>query len=243
MSVSTDVTSADAHTTSQFSSVRPGMFVAVTVTDTGSGIPVELRSRIFEPFFTTKDHGTGLGLSVVYGVIQNHGGFITLDSTPGLGSTFTMHLPRSSALPQARQLRRRTRLPRGTENILMIDDEVSVCEIARDMLSGLGYTVQIVHDGKTGLEYYRDRQATVDCILLDVNMPVMGGKQTFDLLRQENPFARIILITGYGRDAIETSRFSSEINGFIQKPFQIELLATKLRQVLDEKQVKQEQLP
>lgn len=243
MSVSTDVTSADAHTTSQFSSVRPGMFVAVTVADTGTGIPANLRSRIFEPFFTTKDHGTGLGLSVVYGVIQNHGGFITLDSTPGLGSTFTMHLPRSSTLPQARQLRRRTRLPRGTENILMIDDEVSVCEIARDMLSGLGYAVQIVHDGKTGLEYYRDRQANVDCILLDVNMPVMGGKQTFDLLRQENPFVRIILITGYGRDTLETSRFSSEINGFIQKPFQIELLATKLRQVLDEKPVKQEQLP
>jgi PAS domain S-box-containing protein len=240
MTVSTAVTTADAHTTSQFFSVRPGPFVAVTVTDTGHGIAANIRERIFEPFFTTKDHGTGLGLSVVYGVVQNHGGFINLESAPGQGTTFSVYLPRVVANAPAAARRRRQRLPRGTENILMIDDEVSVCEIARDMLSTLGYTVHVVHDGKAGAEYYRPRQGTIDLVLLDMNMPVMGGKEAFDLLRGVNPSIRIMIVTGYGKEAVETSRFSTPVNGFVQKPFQLETLAMKVRDVLDARTVPQE---
>jgi CheY-like chemotaxis protein len=206
------------------------------VSDTGQGIPPDVRNRIFEPFFTTKDRGTGLGLSVVYGVVQNHGGFINLESTVGRGTTFTIYLPRTTAGARAETQRRRTRLQRGTEHVLIIDDELSVCEIARDMLAGLGYTVSIAHDGKSGVEYYRSRQASIDLILLDINMPVMGGRDTFELLRELNPNVRIIVITGYGKDTVETSRFSSAVNGFVQKPFQLELLASRVRQALDEKQ-------
>jgi PAS domain S-box-containing protein len=242
LSISTAVTTADAHTTSQFSSVRPGPFIMITVSDTGHGIPPELQNRIFEPFFTTKDRGTGLGLSVVYGVVQSHGGFINLESSPARGTTFTLYLPRATALPQANTQRRRARLPRGTENILIIDDEISVCEIARDMLTGLGYTVHVVHDGKSGVEHYSSRQATIDLILLDINMPVMGGRETFDMLRAANAGVRIVVVTGYGRDTVETSQFPSAVNGFVQKPFQLELLATRVRQALDESPVHQEQV-
>jgi PAS domain S-box-containing protein len=233
LTITTEVTAADARTTSQFSSVRPGLFVAIRVEDTGHGIPPQIQNRIFEPFFTTKDHGTGLGLSVVYGVVQNHGGFITMETTPGHGTTMTVYLPRTLADRPARARARRKRIPRGTEQILMIDDELSVCEVARDMLIEQGYTVHLAHDGEAGVEFYRSRQGMIDLILLDINMPVMGGKEAFELLRTLNPAVPIIIVTGYGREAVETSTFSSEVNGFIQKPFQLDTLAMKVRQVLD----------
>jgi PAS domain S-box-containing protein len=233
LTITTEVTAADARTASQFSSVRPGLFVAIRVEDTGHGIPPQIQNRIFEPFFTTKDHGTGLGLSVVYGVVQNHGGFITMETTPGHGTTMTVYLPRTLADRPVRARARRKRIPRGTEQILMVDDELSVCEVARDMLTEQGYTVHLAHDGEAGVEFYRSRQGMIDLILLDINMPVMGGKEAFELLRSLNPTVPIIIVTGYGREAVETSAFSSEVNGFIQKPFQLDTLAMKVRQVLD----------
>jgi PAS domain S-box-containing protein len=234
LSISTNVMMADATTTSQFTSVKPGPFVQVKITDTGVGIERGLQNRIFEPFFTTKDNGTGLGLSVVYGVVQGHGGFINLESTPGQGTTFYVYLPRVTTTVKAEARQRRQRLPRGRENVLVIDDEVSVCEIARDMLSDLGYTVYSVHDGKTGVETYRTRQAMIDVVLLDMNMPLMGGKVTFEQLKAINPNVRIIILTGYGKGVIESPTFSGEVSGFLQKPFQVEDLAMKVRQVLDE---------
>jgi CheY-like chemotaxis protein len=145
-----------------------------------------------------------------------------------------MYLPRVT-VKSAAESRKRQRLPHGTENVLIIDDEISVCEIARDMLTELGYTVYLEHNGRAGVEAYRSRQAMIDLILLDINMPVMGGKDAFELLRGINPSVRIIVMTGYGKGAIETSMFPSEVNGFIQKPFQIELLALTVRDVLNAK--------
>jgi PAS domain S-box-containing protein len=235
LTITTSVTIADAHTTSQFSSIKPGPFVVIRISDTGHGIDRAIQNRVFEPFFTTKDSGTGLGLSVVYGVVQNHGGFINLESEVGRGTMFSVFLPRVANYAPSAARRRRQRVPHGKENILIIDDEITVCEIARDMLTGLGYTVYVEHDGKSGVELYRIRQATIDLILLDINMPVMGGKQTFEILRGINPRARIIIVTGYGREGVETSTFSSQVNGFMQKPFQLEMLALKAREVLDER--------
>jgi CheY-like chemotaxis protein len=203
------------------------------VSDTGKGIDPLLQSRIFEPFFTTKDSGTGLGLSVVYGVMQNHGGYIDLESEPGHGTSFTLYFPRAAGMMPLTGPAKRRRLPRGKENILIIDDETAVCEIANDMMSGLGYKVYVEHDGRSGTELYRTRQANIDLVLLDMNMPIMGGKQTFDVLRTINPNVRIVIITGYGREGVDPSAFSSPVNGFLQKPFQIELLATTIRSVLD----------
>ena len=233
LSVSTRTIIADAHMATRFVSFKPGPFIVITVADTGSGIDKSIQGRIFEPFFTTKDNGTGLGLSVTYGVVQNHGGFINLESEIGRGSTFAVYLPRGIEPGRTEARQTRQLLPRGKENILVVDDEVSVCEIARDMLSDLGYSVVTLHDGKAGVEYYRTRQASVDLILLDMNMPLMGGTQAFERFRAISPGIRIIILTGYGRGVIETPALTTAVNGFVQKPFQVEELATRIRQVLD----------
>jgi PAS domain S-box-containing protein len=237
ITITTGVTEADARTVSRFSSITPGPFVSIKVSDTGKGIDPLVQGRIFEPFFTTKDSGTGLGLSVVYGVVQNHGGYIDLESEPGRGTSFTLFFPRAAMTAPAAGPARRRRLPRGRENILIIDDEKNVCEIARDMLTGLGYTVYIEHDGRSGVGFYRTRLANVDLVLLDMNMPVMGGRDTFDALRSINPHVKIVIITGYGREGLDPSNFATPVNAFIQKPFQIELLATTIRSVLDTRSV------
>jgi DNA-binding response OmpR family regulator len=111
---------------------------------------------------------------------------------------------------------------------------MSVCEIARDLLADLGYKVLHAHDGKAGVELYRDRQGSVDLVLLDLNMPLMGGKETFEQLRSINPKLRIIILTGYGESSIQNG-FPGEADSFIQKPFHLEDLALKIRQVLDSK--------
>jgi PAS domain S-box-containing protein len=231
--LATEIMMADGRSVSTFASVKPGPFVAVRVIDSGRGIPREIQGRVFEPFFTTKDQGTGLGLSVVYGVVQSHGGFLNLESAPGCGTTVTMYLPRVTASPEL-PVRRRKRIPHGTETILIVDDEESVAEIARDMLTALGYTVYVEHNGQAGLQFYRTRCDTIDLILLDVNMPVMGGKQALAEFRAIKPACRVIIVTGYGRETVETSSFPDRINAFMQKPFLRETLALNVRRVLDE---------
>ncbi len=243
LTVSTRVSQVDAHRTSLFTSIKPGPFIEIRIADTGHGMDKATQNRVFEPFFTTKDTGTGLGLSVVYGVVQNHGGFIDLESEVGRGAVFTVSLPRVRARVASAVRQHRERLPRGTEHILLIDDEISVCEIARDMLTDLGYTVDVAYDGKSGVEQYRIRQASVDLVLLDINMPVMGGVEAFDRLRKINPDVCIVIMTGYGRGVIETSMFSGEVNGFIEKPFQLETLAPVVRDVLNARRLRPQLAP
>jgi CheY-like chemotaxis protein len=119
----------------------------------------------------------------------------------------------------------------------VIDDEMSVCEIARDMLTDLGYSVTLQHDGRAGVEFYRSRQAMIDLVLLDVNMPLMGGKQAFEELRLLNRNLRVIFLTGYGKESVELASLPPDANGFLQKPFQVEDLAAKVRSVLDARSV------
>ena len=239
LTISTRLTTADTLTGNRFSSFRPGPFVEIRVSDTGRGIPKEIQDRIFEPFFTTKDNGTGLGLSVVYGVVQNHKGFIDLESDPGKGTTFLLAFPHTAGIaPETRK--RRPRLPHGTENILVVDDEAHLCEVAKDILTNLGYTVYLAHNGQEGVDFYRTRQASIDLVLLDINMPVMSGIEAFELLRAVNPNLRIIIVSGYGKGIIDTPRFSSEVNGFVQKPFQLDTLAFKVRKVLDQRTFQQD---
>ena len=233
LSVSSDVMMADAHTTSQFTSVKPGPFVRLSVSDTGVGIDRATQPRVFEPFFTTKNTGTGLGLSVLYGVVQNHGGFVDMQSQLGQGTTFCVYLPREAGLVQSALRQRRQKVPRGSEHILIIDDEISVCEIAGDLLSELGYVVTRANDGKAGVDMYAGRQGIIDLVLLDLDMPLMGGKETFERLRSINPNLRIIILTGYGESVLEQAGLSSEVDSYLQKPFQLEDLAVKIREVLD----------
>ncbi|MDH4069508.1 MAG: response regulator [Ignavibacteria bacterium] len=232
LTIQSSIVMVDARVTDTFAAVKPGTFVRMQVSDTGIGIDTSIKTRVFEPFFTTKNAGTGLGLSVLYGVVQNHGGFVEVESEPGRGTTFSIHVPHSSGGVRAVNEERRQTVPRGYENILIIDDEMSVCEIARDMLSELGYTVMQASDGKAGVDLYKNRRGSIDLVLLDLNMPLMGGKETFEQLRIINPNLKIIILTGYGEHAIR-DRFKGEADSFLQKPFQLEDLAVKIRQVLD----------
>ena len=156
-----------------------------------------------------------------------------MESELGRGTSFTISLPSSDAKAKASARKRRQRLPRGSENILIIDDEVSVCEIAKDMLATLGYSVMYVHDGKAGVELYRTRRASIDLVMMNMNMPLMGGRETFRQLKNINPDLPILIVTGHGRAVIDESAWPSEISGYLQKPFQLEDLAVKIRHVLD----------
>jgi PAS domain S-box-containing protein len=234
LTIATNTVETDASTSSRFLSAKPGRYIEIRVSDTGRGIPEEIANRIFEPFFTTRDNGTGLGLSVVYGVVQTHGGFLNVESTPGQGTEFMLFFPQVLSLPSEPSRKKRGRLPRGKANILVVDDEPLVAEIAKDMLAGLGYTVYIAPNGRDGVDFYRDRQATIDLIILDINMPLMSGKEAFEHLRAINPAVKIVIVTGYGKGILDAQTFSGEVNGFVQKPFQLETLATKVRTVLDQ---------
>jgi PAS domain S-box-containing protein len=232
IAIKTSVLVADSRLTSEFSSIRPGPFVAVTVSDQGAGIPPEVRGKIFEPFFSTKDQGTGLGLSVVYGVVESHGGFLTVDSRQDSGTTVVLYLPRTN-IHAHDHVQAIMHVARGTEKILVIDDEEAVLEIVREMLGDLGYSVQTATHGRDGAGYYREHAGTIDLVLLDVNMPLMDGHETYDELRRINPEVKVIIVTGYGRRSAEASSFSGPVQGLIQKPFELETLAVTVRQALD----------
>lgn len=216
---------------------RPGKFVTISISDTGVGISPDTLHRIFEPFFTTKDQGkgTGLGLSVVYGVVNAHDGFITVHSTPGKGSEFILHFPLYEAEGLKLSLHRVEKIPRGTEHILVVDDEKEVLEVVSGMLRELGYSTTTVTSGHKAISLIRNNK-TFDAVILDLNMPRLSGQTTCLRIKKLNPSQRIIIATGYSNRAIDTSPIRDSVEGFLQKPFQLEELAKTVRSVLDASQ-------
>ncbi|MBI4429705.1 MAG: PAS domain S-box protein [Ignavibacteriales bacterium] len=224
------------HPPTAFAEARVGEYVAVSVADSGLGMPKDVQNRIFEPFFTTKDQGkgTGLGLSVVYGVINSHNGFVTVQSEPGVGSQFTLYFP---LLEESETLRRSLREPKlllGKESVLVVDDEKDVGEIIGGMLSQLGYKVTIVDSGRKALALYKKKKR-FDVVVLDMNMPSMGGKETFLKLKGIDPNANVLISTGYSDQSIESSHISHAVDGFLQKPYQLEELSKTMRELLEKK--------
>jgi two-component system cell cycle sensor histidine kinase/response regulator CckA len=217
-------------------SVKPGRFVRITVTDTGTGMDEETKHRIFEPFFTTKERGrgTGLGLASAYGIIKNHGGYIEVESRENEGTTFSISLPASE-----RTLMEEKQVPKdivmGTEKVLLVDDEDIVIEIAKEMLASLGYDVLIARGGREALEIYEKERDTIDLVILDMIMPKMGGGEVYDQLKQINPGLKVLLSSGYSIDGQAGEILQRGCNGFIQKPFDMRRLSRKIREILDEK--------
>lgn len=233
LTVRSTMTVADARTASQFTSVKPGPFIRLDISDTGVGMDKSLLSRLFDPFYSTKELAHGLGLSVVYGVVQNHGGFVTVESEPGQGTTFSIYLPKAPPKNEAHTRERRQQLPKGKENILIVDDEVGVSEITRDMLEELGYNVTVVHDGTAGVNTYRARQAAIDLVLVSGSLQSDGEKEARLHFREMNANLPMIILTGYGNAPIEASSVDEHREIVLRKPFQIDDLAMKVRQVLD----------
>lgn len=217
--------------------VEPGSneYVNISITDTGIGMDRKTQQHIFEPFFTTKDQGrgTGLGLSVVYGVVNSHDGFITVQSEPGVGSRFALHFPLLRDRERIKQSSKQSRLLRGSEKVLVVDDEEHVGQVIGGMLEDLGYRVTIVRSGQEALSLFRKKNSRFDAVVLDMNMPTMGGKEVFFKLKEINSDVRIIISTGYSNTSLGSSRLADSVDGVLQKPYQLEELSHAMREAFE----------
>jgi len=215
--------------------VPPGNYVKVSVTDTGVGIDQDIIERIFEPFFTTKDvgKGTGLGLASAYGIIKNHNGIIRVYSERDHGTTFNIYLP-ASDLTEVKETEVSNEMIKGREAILLVDDEEGTIQVEELMLKELGYQVIPAMSGKEAIKLYKERMVDLDLVALDMIMPEMNGKDTYDALKKINPQVKVLLVSGYSLNKQIEELMELGCNGFIQKPFDIVQLSQKIREVLEE---------
>jgi PAS domain S-box-containing protein len=215
--------------------MRRGSYVRVSISDTGVGMDEETRSKIFKPFFTTKkrSEGTGLGLNVVHGIVNRHGGFIKIYSEPGEGTVFNIYLPTIDSEAR-RDLAPSAEIPRGAgEVILVIDDEPVICDLDRSMLEKLGYRVLTAGNATDGLRLFKENMGEIQLVILDVIMPGGGGREMLEALKESKPDIRALLSSGYNKSFVGEEFFSDERIGFIQKPYSMQDLATSVRRILD----------
>ncbi|MBI3787078.1 MAG: PAS domain S-box protein [Ignavibacteriales bacterium] len=236
ITVQSDNINFDKQRPAGFGEARSGEYTTISIADTGIGMDRHVQQRIFEPFFTTKDQGkgTGLGLSVVYGVVNSHNGFITVQSEPNIGSKFNLYFPLLTDPEKIKRSAKQTRLVRGHENVMVVDDEEHVGEVIGGMLKDLGYKVTVVKSGKEALGMYKKKKR-FDVIVLDMNMPTMGGKETFYKLKDLDPAIRVIVSTGYSNTSLDNSPLRSAIDGILQKPYQMEDLSKTMREAIEKK--------
>jgi two-component system, cell cycle sensor histidine kinase and response regulator CckA len=214
--------------------VRPGSYVKLSVIDNGVGMSEAVRSRIFEPFFTTRLHGggSGLGLASVYGIIKNHNGFIAVESTLGQGSEFYVYLPTTEREPVLPPVPIQEVPREGAETLLLVDDEEQIIKSWGRTLRHLGYNVLIARNGIEALEILREHADEISLVILDLIMPGMGGKDTFDAMRKLSPGLKVLVWSGYGSDGVASDMMARGCSGFIQKPAGVAALSAKLRELL-----------
>jgi len=230
----------------------PGNYVLLIVSDTGSGMDEEELEHIFEPFYTTKGvgKGTGLGLAMVYGIVKNHGGYITCYSKPGQGTVFYVYFPVLETIKKEKALRvkhpaakvakkqaakhkKRSKVYGGNETILLVDDEKSVLDVAYEVLSQYGYNVITAKSGEEALEIYEIKKDWIDLIVLDIGMPGMGGHRCLEELFKINPGIKIIIASGYPAVGKVKKTIAAGAAGFIGKPYKLIDLVGKVRETLD----------
>ncbi len=212
--------------------IKPGAYLEISIRDTGCGMPPEILSHIFEPFFTTKEKGkgTGLGLAMVYGAVQKHGGAVSAYSEVGIGTVFHLYLPvslDSFPLKTASET-----LPRGSETVLLIDDEELIRMTARRMLESLGYTVLLAPDGREGVRLFAEKKESIDLIILDMIMPHMGGREAFEQLKKIDPGIPLIIASGFAKEEDVEWLKEQGLSGFLQKPFRSAELASTVHEAL-----------
>ncbi|MCU0596509.1 MAG: response regulator [Desulfobacterota bacterium] len=213
--------------------LEPGRFVRVCVSDTGTGMPQSVVQRIFDPFFTTKTvgRGTGLGLSTAYGIIMNHGGFIEVSSEEGEGSSFSFFLPATEKAPDPLG-ERPQEITRGSETVLLVDDEEMVLDVTREILEKTGYQVLTARSGREAVEVYERNLPRIALVILDMIMPDMGGEATFRRLKDLHPEVKVLISSGYSLDGAASRMLAQGCRGFVQKPFLLHELSRKLREAL-----------
>jgi len=219
--------------------VRPGEYVVLAVRDDGIGMDSETQAHMFEPFFTTKEpgKGTGLGLAIVYGVVKQLGGWTHVDSNPGQGTTFEIYLPRADEARAPGAVARildLTTVPKGTETILLVEDEVGIRELASDFLQGRGYKVLTAMDGNEALRIAEGHEDLIHLLVTDIVMPNVGGKELAHRLRKVRPQIKVLLMSGYPDHPALASADVGMRTTVLQKPFSLDTLAHKVRGVLDQ---------
>ncbi len=209
----------------------------VEVSDTGPGIPAEVMSHIFEPFFTTKAHGrgTGLGLAMVYGAVSQHHGRIDVSSELGRGTTFRVYLPSVSEAPETLVACEPASLPRGSETLLLVEDEQQVRERALELLTHLGYRVHAFANGLEALAAIDAIGAPIALLVTDVVMPGMDGRTLANHVQKRRPGIRVLYTSGYTDDVIADLGVLEQGIEFMPKPYRLESLATRIREVLDQR--------
>ena len=225
----------DEHPVGQHSPTVPGRYILLTVTDTGVGMDKETLSHIFEPFFTTKekDKGTGLGLSVVYGVVKQSGGYIWVDSEPAKGTTFKIFLPRVEEAVESDNRQPSVKSLKGSETILLVEDEESLRALTRSLLVQSGYTVLETNNGARALGIARDYHGSIHLLLTDVVLPGIGGSVLAEEMAKQYPTLKVLFMSGYTDKAIAAQGVLEEGTFLLQKPFEPEALRNRVREVLD----------
>ncbi len=220
--------------------VAPGDYVLLAVRDTGTGMTEQIKAHIFEPFFTTKGQGkgTGLGLATCFAIVKQSGGHIVVDTELGKGSAFKIYLPRvRAAVEPVTPVTERDDMPRGTETILLVEDESVVRELSSSVLRELGYTVLEAANGDEALRLAQQHgEHDVDLLLTDVVMPQMGGRELADKLRAIHPNTKVLFTSGYTEDAVQQRGINDPTIEFLQKPYRPDSLARKVREVLSRRQ-------
>lgn len=215
---------------------QPGDYLLLSVSDTGQGMDKETLQHIFEPFYTTKEigRGTGLGLAMVYGTVKLHGGHVSCYSEPGEGTTFKVYLPAIVTEPEVSADDLREMPASGTETVLLVDDEDSVRELGLRILEKAGYTVLTAPNGRAAVDLYMAKRDEIALVILDLIMPIMGGKDCLTEILGINPMAKIMISSGYAADASARECAELGARGFVAKPFRLMEILTQVRSILDQ---------
>jgi len=214
---------------------RPGPYVVITVTDTGTGIPPGIMEKIFEPFFTTKDpgKGTGLGLATVKTLVKAHGGFVNVYSELGKGTSFKVYLPATLTGKSRETVKQEDDIVSGAgETVLVVDDEMSILEITKESLETFGYKVLTASDGTEAIVQFAQNHGDIDVVITDMMMPYMDGPATIRALRKIDPHVKIIATSGLSIDRRVAEAHNLDVQGFLIKPYTAETLLRSVREVL-----------
>jgi two-component system, cell cycle sensor histidine kinase and response regulator CckA len=220
---------------SKFKSAKAINYVALTVADTGIGMPKEIIERIFEPFYTTKERGkgTGLGLSIIYGIINNHNAFVDVQSEVGRGSIFTIYFPTIETVDKAAGLSTHQDIVGGSETILVIDDEESLLNVVVAGLNSAGYKTLTARDGVEAIDIYKKQQKSIDLVLSDLGLPKLSGDQVFNELKEITPNVKVIIATGYIEVETKSHLLNLGVKNILQKPLKLTELLKSVREILD----------
>jgi CheY-like chemotaxis protein len=235
LTIETAEVELDEHYARTHPAAKSGAYVALTVTDTGTGMTPEVRARLFEPFFTTKESGkgTGLGLATIHGIVARTGGSVGVYTEVGRGTSVKVYLPRAEAAEMAAEPPPRVARPQaGTQTVLVVEDEKGLRELTKRLLERQGYTVLLAANADDALQLF-DRNASIDLILTDVVLPGASGPELISKLAGRGPAPKVIYMSGYTEDAIVQHGVLKAGIAFLHKPFTSETLGRKIREVLD----------